>query len=110
VPYEKHNNSNINISDINVTDTISNSNSTTMNDKIPTKNKSISTFSYGDTELDMTLTDLNEVKSSIVNNNSELYCNNHQIAHVLQNTSIYIYILHSYSFLLSKVIKLCSQY
>jgi len=87
--------SNINISDINITDTISNS--TIMNDKIPAKNTSISTSFYGDTELDMTLTDfsdLNEVKSSIVNNNTELYCNNHQVAHVLQNTDIYTFIYY----------------
>jgi len=99
--------SNINISDINITDTISNS--TTMNDKILAKNKSIFTFFYENTELDTTFTDfsdLNEVKFSIMNNNSKLYCNNHQVAHVLQNTGKYIYILHSYSFLLLKVIKL----
>lgn len=83
--------SDINIFDINVTDTVNNIRE--MNDKIPTENKFISAAVYRDSELDttsVTLSDLNEVKSLIVNN-GELYCNNPQVANVSKNTGIYIY-------------------
>lgn len=84
--------SDINIFDTNVTDT---NNSKKTNHEILAQNKSMFTSVYGETDLDttlITLCGLNEVKSSIVNNNGELCYNNPQVANVSLNTGIYTYI------------------
>ncbi|XP_067210123.1 uncharacterized protein [Linepithema humile] len=78
--------SDINIFDTNVTDT---NNSKKTNHEILAQNKSMFTSVYGETDLDttlITLCGLNEVKSSIVNNNGELCYNNPQVANVSLNT------------------------